>query len=522
LGRGTRRGVRAASRPQVRRRLSPSLAIATTAACGGLIAAALWQISEEPQIDLNEPLASMALVLSAISPASEEQPEPHPRAHRNTPAENPGAPDTLARLAPVSAAPAGSLVGGGLRPPPGRIFENLPASREAFDTSSAHLEREGAPDIGAPWNPPRLVEWVQPPMYRTDLAGPLRIEYSMEVELTRRVFKILRKGRVARGHVIVLEPESGRILAYASTDAEHFPATSAYPAASLVKIVTAAAALDGAPDEARRNCRYRGSPYRLTPSRVRPPKSGNEMSLERSLATSNNQCFAQLAVNVVGGDAMLAAIERFGWLAPPAPGHEKGSATAGDDDYDLGRLGCGLAGCRITPLHAAQLAGSLATGQLVEPWWVERVVDVHGHSLPLPKRPEPRRIMRPDVAKELREMLVRTTTRGTARSAFRDRRGRLRLGGIRVAGKTGNLTGDQPAGRYEWFVGVAPAESPKVAVAVLQLQSDLWWVRSSQLAADVFSAIFCEGRVCHPELASRYTHAHDRDAPAAPDPGLGG
>ena len=108
------------------------------------------------------------------------------------------------------------------------------------------------------------------------------------------------------------------------------------------------------------------------------------------------------------------------------------------------------------------------------------------------------------LADELREMLVRTTTRGTARSAFRDRRGRYRLGEIRVAAKTGNLTGNESRGRYEWFIGVAPAEAPSVAVAVLQLQSDLWWVRSSELGADVLSAVFCDKRACRPELAQRY------------------
>ena len=102
-------------------------------------------------------------------------------------------------------------------------------------------------------------------------------------------------------------------------------------------------------------------------------------------------------------------------------------------------------------------------------------------------------------------MLVRTTTRGTAFGAFRDRRGRPRLGEIRVAAKTGNLSGDGPSGRYEWFVGVAPAEAPSVAVAVLQLQSDLWWVRSSEIGADVLAEIFCANRSCRAELAGRFT-----------------
>ena len=408
-------------------------------------------------------------------------------------------------LPAVSAAPVGEPVL--LNPPPAAVFEEWPASRDAFLHASAHLERDPALGTGAPWDPARLVRWVDPPAHRADLAGPLRVEYTMDVELTRRIFQRLRRGRVSHGHVVVIEPDSGRVLAYVSSDPETFPGTAHYPAASLVKIVTAAAALDGAPDQARQTCRYRGSPYRLTPSRVRPPRSGNEMSLERSLATSNNQCFAQLAVNAIGEDAMLSAIERFGWLDVPAPGHVAGTATAGEGDYDLGRLGSGLAGARITPVHAAQLAASLARGRLVEPFWVDRVVDVHGRALPLPQTRPAREVMAPKLARELREMLVRTTTRGTARSAFRDRRGRKRLGDVRVAGKTGNLTGEDPYGRYEWFVGLAPAEAPKVAVAVLQLQSDLWWMRSSELGAEVLSTIFCDGRDCRAELASRYTGA---------------
>jgi cell division protein FtsI/penicillin-binding protein 2 len=113
--------------------------------------------------------------------------------------------------------------------------------------------------------------------------------------------------------------------------------------------------------------------------------------------------------------------------------------------------------------------------------------------------------MAAELAEELRGMLVRTTTRGTAFGAFRDRRGRPRLGEIRVAAKTGNLSGDEPSGRYEWFIGVAPAEAPTVAVAVLQLQSDLWWVRSSQIGADVLAEIFCANRSCRAELAGRFT-----------------
>ncbi len=471
----SRRGVRAGLRSIARSRAIPVIVFAVL---GFVVGNQL--VSGRERIEASGPPGRVASVL---------EPMQEPVAAGSLPAVS----------APGEADPAA------MHPPPAGIFETVPASLDDFTKASAHLDRAPTDWTGAPWDPARLVRWVDPPDYRADLVGPLRVEYTMDVDLTRRIFQRFRRGRVTHGHVIVLEPATGRVLAYVSSDPDTFPATANYPAASLVKIVTAAAALDGDPEHARDGCRYRGSPYRLTPSRVRPPRSGREMSLERSLATSNNQCFAQLAVNAVGEEAMLSAIQRFGWLDVPAPGHLPGTATAGENDYDLGRLGSGLAGARITPVHAAQLAASLARGEIVEPFWVNRVVDVYGRSLPLPSQAPPRTVMPRSMAKELREMLVRTTTRGTARSAFRDRRGRQRLGDVKVAGKTGNLTGEHPYGRYEWFVGLAPADAPKVAVAVLQLQSDLWWVRSSELGADVLSEIFCDGRDCRAELASRYT-----------------
>ena len=79
------------------------------------------------------------------------------------------------------------------------------------------------------------------------------------------------------------------------------------------------------------------------------------------------------------------------------------------------------------------------------------------------------------------------------------------MGNIEVAGKTGNLTGRDPYGRYEWFVGLAPANDPRIAVVVLQLQSNLWWSKSSELAARVLKTVFCDRAGCRPERADRYT-----------------
>lgn len=401
-----------------------------------------------------------------------------------------GARDTV-RLAPPAAAPI-------------ELLERLPFSEDvrefARTAAAADSVVLSAPPID-PAGAPRFIEMVAAP---PGFAGPLRIEYALDAELTEAVFKWLRRARVKRGHVVVLDIRSGRVMAYASADPEALPPRAAYPAASLAKVVTVTASLEHDRQRAMQPCSYRGDPYRLTRSRVHPARGGREVSLERALALSYNQCFAQLAVHALGDDATRRAFARFGWNASPAVGHARGTIDRGEGDYGLGKLGSGLGGSRITALHAAQLVGSLHTGEFVEPWWIDRIVDSHGRSLELPPRGGRSRVMEQQTADEVREMLVLATTRGTARGAFRTRRG-PRLGDVRVAGKTGNLTGSDPRARYEWFAGVAPASDPRVAVAVVQAHGHLWWKMSAQIAADVFSELFCEKRRCSADRVLRFT-----------------
>jgi len=414
----------------------------------------------------------------------------------------------------VGAPPPGSRIPSS---PPREILERLPVSRHALDLrvfGDAGEDLGSAAESGVSG---RLYELLPIDGSEGGWASPLRVEYTLDAELTRAVFRVLERGRVALGHVILLDSDTGRALAYASTDVVQFPPTKSYPAASLVKVITAAAALDQAPEKANLPCRYRGSPYRLTPSRIDPPRSGNTVSLRRALATSNNQCFAQLAVHAVGRESLMEAIARFGWLDAPALAHAAGSADPGEDRFDFGKLGCGLSGCRITPLHAAQLAATLARGELIVPRWIERVVDARGRELPLSDASSPRQVVSPEIAARLRSMLVDTTKSGTARSAFRKRNGAPLLGRVDVAGKTGSLSGKNPGGRYEWFIGVAPADDPRIAVAVLLVQGELWWKNAAQVAAEVLHTVFCSDGPCRADAVARWIHV-PRETTAAVAP----
>jgi len=371
-------------------------------------------------------------------------------------------------------------------PVPEEVLRRLPPSA-----------RNGPP--GSDADPARsAVERVEAPADSVGLLGPLEVEYTVDPELTRAVFDVLRRGRVKLGHVIVMDPHDGRILSYVSTDPVVFPATRPYPMASLMKVVTAAAVLDSAPQAVSRPCLFRGSPYALNVALLNPPRRGQTASFQRALAMSNNQCFARLAVHDVGAPRMLDELATLGVLESPGPGHAPGEVDEIGSPLALGKLGSGLAGSRLAPLAAARLAASLADGELVSPRWIARVTDANGIELALPDD-APRRVLGPRVTRELRDMLVETTLSGTARRAFRDPKGRPLLASIRVAGKTGSLSGPDPKGRYEWFIGVAPADAPRIAVATVVVHQDKRWHGASDVAAGVLRAVFCSDGACTPE-----------------------
>ncbi|HMI94567.1 MAG TPA: penicillin-binding transpeptidase domain-containing protein, partial [Polyangiales bacterium] len=67
---------------------------------------------------------------------------------------------------------------------------------------------------------------------------------------------------------------------------------------------------------------------------------------------------------------------------------------------------------------------------------------------------------------------------------FHDPRGRPFLPGISVAGKTGSLSSDQPYRAYSWWIGFAPEDAPRVAVAALVVNTPKWRIKASYVARE--------------------------------------
>jgi len=80
-----------------------------------------------------------------------------------------------------------------------------------------------------------------------------------------------------------------------------------------------------------------------------------------------------------------------------------------------------------------------------------------------------------------------TVKRGSARKPFRGFFKGPRSD-VEVGGKTGTLTGQNPRGRNDWFVGYAKHGDRDIAFAALCVNIEKWTVKSGRVARLVIEA----------------------------------
>jgi len=295
-----------------------------------------------------------------------------------------------------------------------------------------------------------------------------------------------------QGSVVALNPKTGEILSMvnspsydpnplASHDrnvaAEHWKAqeeatgspmsnravSEIYPPGSTFKLITTAAALDSGytPDSQVQTASSIMLPNSTTPL----PNYGNKEckggTLTEALAHSCNTAFAEIAGRV-GADKLRETAAKFGFgqnLQMPMTA-AKSDLGPMSDPASLYQSGIGQRDVRVTPLQNAMMAAAIANqGKLMKPQLVKstRAPDM-------------------EVIDELHpEQLSQATSAGAARQikdmmlkSEQYTKGSGKISGVDIASKTGTAQhGDAADKPHGWYVAFAPAEDPKIAVAVI-------------------------------------------------------
>jgi len=129
-------------------------------------------------------------------------------------------------------------------------------------------------------------------------------------------------------------------------------------------------------------------------------------------------------------------------------------------DASVAQSAIGQFNVRMTPLQGALMAATVANGGvMMAPYLVKQELDTKGNVM---STTEPKQLYNPitsDQAGQLRDMMVSVVQNGTGTAA--------QINGVQVAGKTGTAQRGAGQNALAWFVSFAPANDPKVAVAVL-------------------------------------------------------
>ena len=278
------------------------------------------------------------------------------------------------------------------------------------------------------------------------------------------------------GGVAVLDARNGNVLALAGV-----AFSAPQPPGSTFKVITASAALaEGLTD-----------PKRVYPVLTSTPVGGREIAnahdescggnFVEAFARSCNTVFAPLGVEL-GPELLLDYAERFGFNSPPTiysseaiAATQPPSSTIPDpigSDLDAGVSAIGQGQVLATPLIMASVAQTIANDGIRSPTSLVRNRGLRAEA-------EPTKVVDRSVARDVRKMMVEVVRNGTGSASA--------LPNAAVAGKTGTaelgpkagtvLDPNNPDAEPElevdaWFTAFAPADKPRLAVAVMIVNAD--------------------------------------------------
>ncbi|HSL60575.1 MAG TPA: penicillin-binding transpeptidase domain-containing protein, partial [Desulfotignum sp.] len=301
--------------------------------------------------------------------------------------------------------------------------------------------------------------------------GPLRMVTFLDMSLTRHLtatldhLKTLTRGKPTQIGMVVMDAHEGHILAMAGFDLESDdtnPCTQAmYPAASIFKIVTAAAAVDALNYTPRTPLYFNGNKYTLYKRQLTDARNKHTVtvSFEKAFAESINPVFGKLGQLYLGRDTLAAYAHAFGFNQDPDADltFDPGRFYINEDAFHLAELGSGYnRDTMISPVFGAMMITPLLNrGQALMPAVVSHVIDDAGQILYRHDKQFFSTAMSPQATDALVDLMKKTVSHGTARKSFGPVARDKVLSELEIGGKTGSLSNRTYTIKYDWFTGFA-------------------------------------------------------------------
>lgn len=328
------------------------------------------------------------------------------------------------------------------------------------------------------------------------------LQTTLDPVLQQFLFQRLDRKNSRHIGIVVMDPADGRVLAMAGYDKANPDGNpcldSRFPAASIFKIITAAAAVETRDLEPDSILDFRGGMHTLYRSQIdtNPAKRTNRVTLKDSFARSINPVFGKLGVLYVGSDVLGAYADAFGFNReidfelPIRPSRLELSSQK----FEVAEIASGFnRTTRISPLHGAMIAAAILNrGRLIEPSVVDWIVNDSGQTIYQTKAEFGDQVIEPETAKILLELMQATVTSGTAHKEFQKHHGDKVLSRLEIGGKTGSMGDGSAETRCDWFVGYArePHGKEQLVIAVVVAHEDYIGTRAAAYAAMAIKEYF--------------------------------
>ena len=367
----------------------------------------------------------------------------------------------------------------------------------AIAPQAAPIEVTAAPEPAVPTTlqVPRLPAGVVGATWRHE-GGQARLvrpdgsylELSLEPKVQRTLETKMAASKVPYAGVVLLDPKSGAIRAWAEKREagdpigdSHGLLRSTAPAGELLGLATVAGLLEAKVPATTRVCVP--SSARGVDSRVlrAGPQDDRCLTLPEVLRLGSAPALGRLALQhlTAGGLVTLAEDLGFGGNLPFDVDVERSRLIVAAGELGLARSAAGLGTATLSPLHAAVIAAALANhGTPMQPSLVQRDSAQPGLAR------EPMRLavgIQPPIAAAIGAMLADQPEGSVVHRGLAPWPEEYR--GVKIAALTASIDerGDQPKGTT-WFLGYAPADNPQIAVAVLAVNQPAWHLRAPTLA----------------------------------------
>ena len=321
-----------------------------------------------------------------------------------------------------------------------------------------------------------------------------RVNTSIDVPLQQFLLDNLDQSTARYIGIVAMDPTTGRILSMVSYDK-----TSQYnnpcidnrsPAASIFKIVTAAAAIEKCNFNSGSILKYNGGKHTLYKSQLkkRTNRYTNKITFKDSFAQSVNPVFGKIGSLYLGKTVLENYAEAFGFNKnidfeiPVAPS----SIYLSDKPYQWAEIACGFNNeTTLSPLHGALITSTILNqGRLVEPTIVDQITDETGQVIYRSHLVTLNQAITPKSAKVVNNLMEATIKSGTCRKAFRGYRKDQILSKLSIGGKSGSIDNKSHDAHYDWFVGYAEEKDgpEKLVISVIVAHEKYIGTRANQYA----------------------------------------